>query len=297
MSPEEEPARLTGVAPAKLNLFLHVTGKRADGYHLLDSLVAFADIADQIQVERADHLTLSVTGPFASNAGPVEENLVLRAARALQEATSRTDGAKIWLDKHIPTGAGLGGGSSDAASALRLLNKLWKLDLADDELRQIGLALGADIPVCLAAGPTRMRGIGEVLDPAGVIAPLDILLVHPGQSLSTPAVFKALAGRYSGPAPSDLGSLADRQSLLRLLRSTTNDLEAPARELLPTIGHILNSLSDTDGCLLAQMSGSGSACFGLFGNNGTAQAAGARIASLQPDWWVQTCELSAAPTI
>jgi 4-diphosphocytidyl-2-C-methyl-D-erythritol kinase len=269
-------------APAKLNLFLHVTGKRADGYHLLDSLVTFCDVADRVSVQAASSLTLSVTGPFARMAGPMEDNLVRRAAKALNLAAGTQQGAAIALEKNIPAGAGLGGGSADAAATLLALNDLWALGFSFQQLADIGLALGADIPVCLLGQSCRMTGIGEILDPVPALPPLALVLVHPGHGLATPQVFKALAGRWSGPA-SEINMDLD---FIDALRSNRNDLEAPARELMPDIGQMLDALSALPGCRLARMSGSGSACFGLFDQDNEAQAAASILKNAHKNWWV-----------
>ena len=277
---------LRAKAQAKINLFLHVTGRRANGYHELDSLVAFADIADELTVSAHPALQLEVSGRFAKAAGPDADNLVLRAALALQRAAGITTGAALHLTKNIPAGAGLGGGSADAAAALKLLNRCWTLGLADSALAEIGLKLGADIPVCLAGRPMRMMGIGEVLEPVPGLAPLHAVLAHPGNGLSTPAVFDALAGRWSGKAPEFDADLTNSERLLALLAATQNDLEAPAIALLPEIGVILSALRSKPKCLLARMSGSGSACFGLFPTGDAAALAANQLAISHPGWWI-----------
>ncbi len=282
------------LARAKLNLFLQVVGRRADGYHLLDSLVAFASTADLVTAQPAERLSLSVSGPFAQHAGPDNENLVLRAARALQTATGCIQGAALFVEKNIPAGAGLGGGSSDAAMTLRVLNEIWELDLSLNGLAKIALTLGADVPVCVYAQAAHMSGIGENVLPIDPLPAIDMVLVHPGQSLATPAVFKALAGRYSGQARPLPANISAPSALMELLNQTTNDLEAPARELLPAIDQILESLRSRPGCVLARMSGSGSACFGLFADSNAASAAAGHIQQTQPQWWVQSGKLEQA---
>jgi 4-diphosphocytidyl-2-C-methyl-D-erythritol kinase len=277
---------LRAKARAKINLFLHVTGRRANGYHELDSLVVFADIADELTVSAHDALHLNVTGRFAQAAGPDADNLVVRAAYALQQAAGITVGAALDLTKNIPAGAGLGGGSADAAAALQLLNVFWQLHFSDTALAEIGLSLGADIPVCLAGKPMRMTGIGEVLKPVPGLAPLHVVLTHPGTGLSTPAVFKTLAGRWSGSGPDFGAEMANQHGLLALLAATKNDLEAPAIDLAPEIGVILSGLRSQPDCLLARMSGSGSACFGLFPNGDAAATAANRLTIAHPGWWV-----------
>jgi 4-diphosphocytidyl-2-C-methyl-D-erythritol kinase len=239
-------------------------------------------------------LHLEVAGRFAQAAGPDADNLVLRAANALQQASGVTRGAVLHLTKNIPAGAGLGGGSADAAAALHLLNAFWQLKLPDHALAGIGLSLGADIPVCLAGQPMRMMGIGEVLEPVPALAPLHVVLVHPGMGLSTPAVFKALAGRWSGAARPFGADITDSKGLLALLADTKNDLEAPAMELLPDISVILSALRSQNDCLLARMSGSGSACFGLFSGKETADFAAKALIKAHPSWWIAAGQIEPA---
>ena len=289
--PAENPLILTAPARAKLNLFLAVTGRRADGYHLLDSLVAFASIADQLTATDADTLTVRVSGPFAAGAGPDQDNLVLRAARALQRATGCTRGASLQLEKNLPSGAGLGGGSSDAAMTLRLLNRFWDLGLGLSGLEKIGLSLGADIPVCLYAQTARMSGIGEQLLPVEPLPEIDLVLVHPGVGLSTPAVFKALAGRFTQAPPPLPPNISAPGALLEVLKRTANDLETPACELLPDISEMLANLRSQPGCLIARMSGSGSACFGLFADTISATRAEQALVATHPHWWAKAGKL------
>lgn len=281
-----------GLAPAKVNLYLHVTGRRADGYHLLDSLVVFADIGDRVAVAPSPDGTLSldIGGPFAAALdGDIEDNLVLRAARALRAAAGRGGaGAAIRLDKSLPVTAGLGGGSADAAATLRLLRRLWALDLDDAVLTDIALGLGADVPVCLASRPRHMTGIGEAIAPvtggAG-LADMGIVLVNPRQGLPTPAVFRALAGRF-GPAQPLTDLPDDATGLIAALSARRNDLQSPAIELCPVIGEITKTLRATDGVLLARMSGSGATCFGLCADRTAARSAATQLRRARPDWWV-----------
>ena len=213
-----------GFAPAKVNLALHVTGRRADGYHLLDSLVVFAGVGDRVEARPSGSLTLAVGGPLAGGV-PVEGNLVLRAARALAEARGMEAGAALRLDKALPTASGLGGGSSDAAAAIRVLSALWGVaPLGAGE----ALALGADLPVCLAASPTRMRGVGERVEAAPRLPPMALALVNPGAPVATPAVFAALGGACGepmGPVPAGLSY----DGLARWLAGRANHLAAPRR--------------------------------------------------------------------
>ncbi|MGR3760479.1 4-(cytidine 5'-diphospho)-2-C-methyl-D-erythritol kinase [Roseobacteraceae bacterium NS-SX3] len=265
-------------APAKINLTLHVTGQRADGYHLLDSLVGFASAGDRLRAEPADGLSLTVTGPRAEGVPEDGSNLVLRAARLLDADR----GAALTLEKHLPAASGIGGGSSDAAAALRALSRLWDLPLpAASET----LALGADLPVCMAPGAQRMTGVGERLAPVDRLPGCGILLVNPGVEVPTPAVFKALARKDNAPMPENLPRWRDAAELAGWLATQRNDLQAPALALAPVIGEVLTALRAT-GCLHAAMSGSGATCYALFSpGTGAAEAAEARIRAEHPGWW------------
>ena len=278
------PGPATELAPAKVNLFLHVLGRRPDGYHELDSLVAFAAIADVLRVEAAADLSLAVTGPFAAGLMGEADNLVLRAARALAEAARIEPKARLILDKRLPVASGIGGGSADAAATLRLLIRHWRLsDAGADLARAVAPVIGADVPVCMSGRVTRMAGIGERLTPTGALPPCGIVLVNPGVAIPTAAVFRA----WAGPA-STVATLSppwrDVAALVADLRQTRNDLAPPALSLLPEIGAVIAAIDATSGCLLARMSGSGATCFGLFANSVAAEAAATILA--RPDWWV-----------
>lgn len=267
-------------APAKINLTLHVTGQRADGYHLLDSLVIFADAGDRLTLAPAPTLSLTVTGPRAAGVPTDERNLVLKAAALFDTG----QGAAITLDKHLPAAAGIGGGSSDAAAALRGLSQLWNLPLPD---APAVLSLGADVPVCLSPRALRMRGVGEeILAGPRLPEQMGLLLVNPGIEVSTPAVFKALARKDNPPLPHPPG-WASAAAMAHWLRDQRNDLESPARRLAPVIRQALDAIAATEGCLLARMSGSGATCFGLYDSRAEAEAAAGLIAPAAPHWWVQ----------
>jgi 4-diphosphocytidyl-2-C-methyl-D-erythritol kinase len=269
-------------APAKINLHLHVVGRRADGYHLLDSLVVFAGIGDRLTVSPSNRLTLSVTGPFATGLAAETDNLVLRAARTLAaQAGVQATGALV-LEKNLPVASGIGGGSADAAAALRLLCRFWRLDSRLPE--QLAAGLGADVPVCVAGAPTMMSGVGEILAPAPALPDVGIVLVNPGVAVSTPSVFRARIGDFSHPALFPEQGWRDANSLVETLRATRNDLEPPARLLTPAIGELLDTLAAIPGCLLARMSGSGATCFGLFAAPEAAQVAARTIN--HDGWWV-----------
>ncbi len=277
-------------APAKLNLTLHVTGRRADGYHELDSLVAFADLHDTVSVRPAGEISLRVEGPFAPALADETDNLVLKAARALAAAANVSDGAAIGLTKRLPVAGGIGGGSADAAAALRALAILWKIDLGAPGLSGLAMALGADVPVCLAGRAAYMSGAGERLDPAPPLPPAALVLANPMRELSTRAVFDAFGGAFTAAdrferAPADAGELAE------LLAPRRNDLTQAARSCLPEIGAVLDALNAAPGALLARMSGSGATCFALFEGDAEADRAAAAIASAHPGWWVRAGRL------
>ncbi len=272
------------LAPAKINLHLHVTGRRADGYHLLDSLVAFAEVGDRLSVSPADDLTLTVTGPFAAGLAAEADNLVLRAARALAAEAGVTALGKLVLDKQLPVASGIGGGSADAAATLRLLCRFWQVSVAEHRLLGIARGLGADVPVCLLNRPAMMAGIGEVLSPAPNLPDAGIVLINPGVAVSTPSVFRARTGAFSPAAQFPADGWQETESLAASLRSTCNDLEPPARELAPSIGATLAALEALPGCLLARMSGSGATCFGLFASPDAARQASGSV--FRDGWWV-----------
>jgi len=286
-------AAVTVRARAKLNLTLHVTGRRDDGYHELDSLVAFAEVADQLSFTPTDDLSLEISGPFAGALADVadDDNLVLRAAGRLAEALERAPTGRIHLEKYLPVAAGIGGGSADAAATLIGLARLWGEDVPPDLLMPLGLGLGADVPVCLRGRPAQMRGIGEVLDDAPALPAADLVLVNPGVQLATPDVFAARTGRFSSPieferAPESAITFAGA------LGRGRNDLEYPACTLAPVIKDALAALEDSSGCLLARMSGSGATCFGVFMDDEAAAAATVAIKSDHADWWVALTQLA-----
>jgi 4-diphosphocytidyl-2-C-methyl-D-erythritol kinase len=278
-------------APAKINLDLCITGRRADGYHELDSLVVFGPPVDVLLFEPADRLTLELGGPFAGALAEEPDNLVLRAARRLAGHAGRPATAHIRLEKTLPVAAGLGGGSGDAAATLRGLNRLWRLGLEEGDLMPLARDLGADVPVCLGARPARMQGIGERLEWLDGLPPLWLLLVNPNRPLATAPVFEGL-----GPLPPPIGEQGPpprgRAALLAWLRARANHLEASARRLEPAIGLALAALAAQPGCELARMSGSGATCFGLFANQAALEAAATALGRARPDWWV-ACSLVA----
>jgi len=268
---------ITSFAPAKVNLYLHVTGKRADGYHLLDSLAVFPNVGDRVEVAAADDLSLRLSGPFGAALSGEADNLLLKAARAL--APGR--GAALALEKNLPVASGIGGGSADAAAALRALCRLWGVTGAD--LPGIALSLGADVPVCLHCAPARMQGIGEVLAPAPRLPEFGMVLVNPGVAVPTPAVFKARIGSFT-PAPLLPAMWPSAAAMAAELKRCTNDLQSAAISIQPVIGEVLAALSALPGALLARMSGSGATCFALFATPAEAQTAAAALAA-HSGWW------------
>jgi 4-diphosphocytidyl-2-C-methyl-D-erythritol kinase len=289
---EVEALRLT--APAKVNLFLHVGDKRADGFHALQSLVAFTRLGDELAFAPDAGLTLALRGPFAGALEQEADNLVLKAARALQAHAGVSTGARIVLTKNLPVASGIGGGSSDAAAALRGLVRLWKLKTGQDALRRIAETLGSDVPVCVSCAPQWMEGRGEVLTALGPIPPMPIVLVNPGVGVPTGKVFAALKERRGTGL--DLQPRLDTPAdLIAYLEGTANDLEAPARAIAPVVGDVLAALSSQEGVLLFRMSGSGATCFALFGKHEAAAAAAREIGRRRPKWWIAATEIAAAP--
>lgn len=266
------------LGPAKVNLCLHVTGQRPDGYHLLDSLVVFAAIGDRLRFEAADRLHLTISGPQAAQLPLADDNLILRAARALSDGR----GAHIHLEKHLPIASGIGGGSADAAAALRGLARLWGLPLPDAAKL---LALGADVPVCLTSRAARMAGIGEMLTKVPPLPRAHLVLVNPGVAVSTPAVFRALPQKTNAPMPT-IPRFATLPDLATWLTAQRNDLEPPALQLAPVIATAKAALAAQPGCHLARMSGSGATCFGLFATSAEAAIAAAALRRDHPGWWV-----------
>ena len=283
-------------APAKINLALHVRRRRDDGYHELETLFAFCRDGDVVTVERADRASLTLTGPFADVlAGESQDdNLVMRAARGFGARFGVDDAHAITLDKHLPVASGIGGGSADAAAALRLLARLNDLPLSHPALLAAAGRIGADVPVCLEARARVMRGIGERLGPALRLPRLFALLVNPGVAVETAPVFRALglqAGqRYADavePFNAEAFPQAKSPALIATLAATGNDLEAPARAVAPVVGEVLSVLSGLPGCRLARMSGSGATCFALFDDCHASAAGGKILVRSQPDWWVK----------
>lgn len=269
-------------APAKINLTLHITGQRADGYHLLDSLVVFADVGDRVHVHASDQLSLQITGPQAAALPVGDDNLVLRAAR-LMGAT-----AAITLEKILPVASGIGGGSADAAATLRALARLGGQNLPD---AGAVLTLGADVPVCLTGRATRMQGVGERLIAAPPLPTGWLVLANPGVAVATPDVFRGLSRKDNPPMPREIPRLRSTAELAAFLQMMRNDMELPALAVAPMIGTLKSALSAQPGCLIARMSGSGATCFGLFADGLTASAAARAVQAAQPGWWVAPAQM------
>lgn len=290
MDPRSEAAR------AKVNLALHVVGRRADGYHLIDTLVVFPPVIDRVAIRAGAGISLIVSGPTSRELERVapQDNLVYRAALSLAAIAgvdvANGPGIEITLDKHLPTEAGIGGGSADAAAAIRLFAELWHLDLADPRIIDLARRLGADVPMCLASVPLRARGIGEVVSPLPALPPAGLLLVNPRLRVSTAAVFARL-GTWANPPideDCDFGSVA---GLITTLAGMRNDLQPAALRLEPGIGGVLDALEALPGARVVRMSGSGATCFALFDDPAAAEDAGLRLAAAQPAWWIAASPL------
>ena len=278
----------TDFAPAKINLTLRVIGRRADGYHELESLVAFADVGDTLSFSPAEATTLVVGGRFGGVCGATADNLVLKAAAALAQRVPGLKGGAFRLDKTLPVAAGIGGGSSDAAAALRLLARANGIALDDPRLAAAALSVGADVPVCLAAKARVMRGIGEILSAPVGLPPLPAVLVNPGVATATRDVFKAFAGLHGDATP--LGEVP-QTGVVEFLHAHSNDLTAAAIACVPVVGAVLDVLAALPAVRLSRMSGSGSTCFALFDSATAAAGAAESLANAYPGWWVAATTL------
>ncbi len=289
------PIDLAESAPAKINLTLRVLGRRNDGYHDIESLVVFAELSDRLTLTPGGELTLSVGGPRAAQAGESADNLVLKAARALAVRVPGVRLGAFHLDKTLPVAAGIGGGSADAAAALRLLARANDLEPGDPRLYEAAHATGADVSVCLSSRARLMRGIGEKLSGPLALPPLHAVLVNPGVALATKDVFTGWARAANPAAPLDLVALnkaKDYGELLQCLAAQPNDLEGAAVALAPVIAEVLDAVRALAGCRLARMSGSGATCFGLFESSASARSAATLLQGNYPKWWVQASALA-----
>lgn len=285
-------------APAKVNLTLHVKGRREDGYHTLESIVCFADLADTVSVSSAADFTLEIDGPFAAEIPGGDDNLVLQAARALVHGIkSLPGGAAIRLTKNLPVSAGIGSGSADAAACLRALLKLYGHEASQTALHQIAAGIGADVNVCLQPRASVMKGIGHIVEPLDELPEVPAVLVNPGLPVPTAAVFSAL-GLAPGMVfpvetpPLPRAAFSKVEDLAEYLRTTRNDLEVPACAMVYEIGDVQDALFSCDGCLVSRMSGSGPTCFGIFATADDAAMAAARLQDENPLWWVRETRFS-----
>ncbi len=286
----ETGGQVTVAAPAKLNLYLHVIGRRDDGFHLLDSLVCFAATHDTLIVTPAAGLHLAITGPSAGALQSEPNNLVMRAARLLAGEAGIEPNAQMTLIKRLPVAAGIGGGSADAAAALQGLARLWGLAIDGAILNDLAGQLGADVPVCLRGTAAFVGGIGEELDDTPALPSAPLLLINPGAALSTPTVFGSRSGPF-GAADRFSESPADVAALAGLLAQRHNGLTEAAVQLQPVVQECLSAIANRPGALLARMSGSGATCFGLFQDGDACAAAAAHLRAVHPDWWVEATEL------
>ncbi len=281
-------------APAKVNLYLHITEKLSNGYHALDSLVAFVDIGDKIKIEPANELTFQITGPYAGSfkgtdldCSKASSNLVIRAAFSLAKAANKTPDIKITLEKNLPLASGLGGGSADAAATIWGLCEWWKISKKSDYIHDILSELGADAPVCFQCLPARLKGIGDVFENAPIFSETPIVLVNPEKACPTPLVFERGTQDFKKiiELPSRLDNFDD---LIVFLENTDNSLYQSACQIVPEIENIQRAIGLQAGCRLARMSGAGATCFGLFRTENQAQEAAKNIAYENPDWWVES---------
>lgn len=286
-------ASLVERAPAKINLTLRVLGRRADGYHELESLVAFAELADTLVLQRGDNAALDVSGPFAAASGPAAENLVLKALGALRERVAGLKAGRFMLEKNVPVAAGLGGGSADAAAALRLLARLNDLAIDDPRLAAAARATGADVPVCLDPRARIMRGVGDELSAPLDLPSLSVLLVNPGVALATRDVFAKFTVAHASER--SLANVPDRpDAAISFLASHGNDLTQAAIACAPAVAEVTERLRAVPGAKLARMSGSGATCFALFSSIGEAASGAKLLQAERKGWWICPTTLGSA---
>ncbi|WP_375255530.1 4-(cytidine 5'-diphospho)-2-C-methyl-D-erythritol kinase [Yoonia sp.] len=283
--PCASPVKIEAQAPAKVNLTLHVTGQRADGYHLLDSLVVFADVCDVLTATTATDTTLLVHGPFAAGVPLNDTNLIIRAAELLRARRGGHAGAALTLEKVLPHAAGIGSGSSDAAATLKMVAALWDVDPLEDTAPEV-LALGADVPVCMRGpNPVRMRGIGEILDPVSPLPDCALVLIRPPVDVPTGAVFAGLTNKDGAPMD-DMPEGLDFAAFAHWLHAQRNDLQSPALEIAPEVAATIKAFEALPQVAFAGMSGSGATCFALVQDLATAQAVADVMADTYPAWWI-----------
>jgi 4-diphosphocytidyl-2-C-methyl-D-erythritol kinase len=289
---DTKAARVEELARAKVNLALHITGQREDGYHMLDSLVVFPEVGDQISVEPAPHLSLQITGEFSAKIqGDPADNLVIKAAKMLAEHVPSASGAQIELDKSLPVAAGIGGGSADAAATLRALSKIWDASPSPADLSKLSLSLGADVPMCLEEKPARIRGIGEIIEPLSGFPSGAIVLVNPLIEVSTPTIFHALEKKDNAPLPEMPAQFESMKALANWLKTCRNDLQKPAISQASEISEVLDLLASQPETLLARMSGSGATCFALAETLQSAQAIASHLQEARENWWIRAARI------
>ena len=293
MTQDRSGTGVNALAPAKVNLYLHVLSRRSDGYHLLDSLVVFPQQGDRVTVAPAEDLRLEVKGPFATDVPKGEDNLVLRAAQALAATAGRSPAVSVCLEKSLPVASGIGGGSADAAAVLRALTELWELRIDSDALSRIALSLGADVPMCLASRSAYVGGIGDEMEPTLPLPDFAVVLVNPRIPLPTPAVFKSRSGPFSASGRFERAP-ADAAELAALLSQRRNDLMPAAIALVPAVSNVLSALESTPGVMLSRMSGSGATCFGLCSDQADAEKTAAVLAANHSGWWVTSGSVAAS---
>ena len=279
-------------APAKVNLYLHVTGLRDDGFHELDSLVVFADVHDLITCKKGSGLTLKLSGPESASLRKASgTNIVLRAAKALADKVgpNKVKGVEIHLEKFLPVAAGIGGGSADAAATLKALCEFWDVNLSQREISELAQFLGADVAVCVEGWSSFFSGIGDKIDPINNFPKLSMLLVNPGVELLTSNIFKARKGSYTQMARLQRIPI-DSMMFFDEIKKRTNDLEATAIIMAPVIKQVLSNISSSPGCKISRMSGSGATCFGLFDNKVQAKKAALELRKMNPNWWIVATE-------
>ncbi|WP_417450567.1 4-(cytidine 5'-diphospho)-2-C-methyl-D-erythritol kinase [Kordiimonas sp.] len=292
MSGPDKNQGLRITAPAKINLFLHITGRRDDGFHLLESLFVFTRAGDVITIGAADGLVFSQCGQFSAGLDGGEDNLVVKAARVLAAAAGIDPAVSITLEKNLPVAAGIGGGSADAAATLLGLNEFWQLGWSNDRLEDVALRLGADVPACLHRSPLYVEGVGEHLTPVELGFTAGVLLVNPGKTLSTPAVFAAYRLANTPFDTSGAGAAKPWQSLCNVIQQTKNSLQAAAIGACADIQRVLDYLIAIPGVKLVRMSGSGATCFALFSDRAAAEAALAQGKKDKPEWWFMADEIA-----
>lgn len=290
----DDPPPISELAAAKINLSLEIRGKRPDSYHELSSLVVFTKLGDRLTAAPAADLSFRLVGPFAESLVHETDNLVLRAARALQMHCGETRGATLVLEKNLPVASGIGGGSADAAATLRALMRLWQIEMWPQDLMPLALSLGADVPACIGSQSCRMTGMGEQIEPVDYMPRFSLLLVNPLVPVATRDIFARLAAPpLNSLLPwQEVPDFASVTALIAWLRDHGNDLQPPACQVEPVISEVLSALQEDATCLLARMSGSGATCFGIYADEVEASAAASMLRRRRPGWWLAATSLN-----